>query len=50
MADEARLGAIIEIGPAPSAPRPADRNIAELAKYSGEYPSYSPAEVCERMR
>jgi hypothetical protein len=37
MADEARLGAIIEIGPAPSAPRPADRNIAELAKDSGEY-------------
>jgi hypothetical protein len=37
MADEARLGAIVEIGRAPSAPRPADRNIAELSKDTGEY-------------
>lgn len=36
-ADEARLGAIVEIGRAPSGPRPADRNIAEVAKDSGEY-------------
>ena len=37
MADEARVGAIVEIGRAPAAPRPADRNIAELAKGTGEY-------------
>jgi hypothetical protein len=37
MTDEARLGAIVEIGRANSAPRPADRNIAELAKDTGEY-------------
>jgi type IV secretory pathway VirD2 relaxase len=37
MADEARLGAIVEIGRASSAPRPADRNIAELSKDTGEY-------------
>jgi type IV secretory pathway VirD2 relaxase len=37
LADEARLGAIVEIGRAASTPRPADRNIAELAKDIGEY-------------
>lgn len=37
MTDEAKIGAIVEIGRAPSAPRPADRNIAELAKDTGEY-------------
>ncbi|MFN4925437.1 MULTISPECIES: DUF3363 domain-containing protein [Bradyrhizobium] len=37
MADEARIGAIVEIGRAPSTPRPADRNIAELAGGTGEY-------------
>ena len=37
MADEARLGAIVEIRRAPPALRPADRNIAELAKDTGEY-------------
>ena len=37
MTDEARVGAIVEIGCAPSSPRPADRNIAELAKGTGEY-------------
>jgi hypothetical protein len=37
MAEEARIGAIVEIGQAPSTPRPADRNIAELAAGTGEY-------------
>jgi type IV secretory pathway VirD2 relaxase len=37
MAEEARIGAIVGIGQAPSAPRPADRNIAELAAGTGEY-------------
>ena len=37
MVDEARLGVIVEIGRVPSAPRPADRNIAVLAKDTGEY-------------
>ena len=37
MAEEARIGAIVGIGRAPSAPRPADRNIAELAAATGEY-------------
>jgi hypothetical protein len=37
MTDEARIGAIVEIGRAPSTPRPADRNIAELARGTGEY-------------
>jgi type IV secretory pathway VirD2 relaxase len=37
MADEARIGAIVEIGRSPSTPRPADRNIAELAGGTGEY-------------
>jgi type IV secretory pathway VirD2 relaxase len=37
LADEARIGAIVEIGRAASTPRPADRNIAELAGGTGEY-------------
>ncbi|GGI33027.1 hypothetical protein GCM10010987_72340 [Bradyrhizobium guangdongense] len=37
IADEARIGAIVEIGRAPAGPRPADRNIAELARGTGEY-------------
>jgi hypothetical protein len=37
MADEARIGAIVEIGRAPSTPRPADRNIVEFAGGTGEY-------------
>jgi type IV secretory pathway VirD2 relaxase len=37
MADEAKVGAIVEIARAPSAPRPADRNIAELARGTSEY-------------
>jgi type IV secretory pathway VirD2 relaxase len=37
MAEEARIGAIVEIGRAPSTPRPADRNITELAGGIGEY-------------
>jgi type IV secretory pathway VirD2 relaxase len=37
MAEEARIGTIVEIGRAPSTPRPADRNIAELAVGTGEY-------------
>jgi Protein of unknown function (DUF3363) len=37
MADETRVGAIVEIGRVPSTPRPADRNIAELAGGTGEY-------------
>ena len=37
VADEARIGAIVEIGRAAAAPRPADRNIAELASGTGEY-------------
>jgi type IV secretory pathway VirD2 relaxase len=36
-ADKARIGAIVEIGRAASTPRPADRNIAELAGGTGEY-------------
>jgi hypothetical protein len=35
--DETRVGAIVEIGRAVSTPRPADRNIAELAGSIGEY-------------
>jgi Protein of unknown function (DUF3363) len=37
MADDAGIGAIVEIGRAASTPRPADRNIAELADGTGEY-------------
>lgn len=37
IANEARIGAIVQIGRAPSTPRPADRNIAELAGGTGEY-------------
>jgi type IV secretory pathway VirD2 relaxase len=37
MAHEARIGAVVEIGRAPSTLRPADRNIAELARGTGEY-------------
>ncbi|WP_246657147.1 DUF3363 domain-containing protein [Methylocystis sp. B8] len=36
-AEEASIGAIVEIAPAPAGPRPADRNIAQLAGTSGEY-------------
>ena len=36
-AEEASIGSIVEIAPAPAGPRPADRNIAELAGASGEY-------------
>jgi type IV secretory pathway VirD2 relaxase len=37
LADEVRIGAIVEIGRAASAPRPADRNIAEIARGTGQY-------------
>jgi hypothetical protein len=44
IADEARIGAIVEIGWASSTPRPADRNIAELSAGTGEYrPSHHKA-------
>lgn len=36
-AEEASIGSIVEIAPAPAGPRPADRNIAQLADASGEY-------------
>jgi type IV secretory pathway VirD2 relaxase len=36
-AEEASIGSIVEIVPAPAGPRPADRNIAQLAGASGEY-------------
>jgi type IV secretory pathway VirD2 relaxase len=36
-AEETRIGAIVEIGRTQSTPRPADRNIAELATGTGEY-------------
>jgi hypothetical protein len=36
-AEEASIGSIVEIAPASAGPRPADRNIAELAGASGEY-------------
>lgn len=35
--EEATIGAIVEIGPAPVGMRPADRNIAELARETGDY-------------
>jgi type IV secretory pathway VirD2 relaxase len=37
MAEEARIGAIVGVGQAPSTPRPADHNIAKLAAGTGEY-------------
>jgi type IV secretory pathway VirD2 relaxase len=37
VAEEASFGAIVEIAPAPASPRPADRNIVQLAGDSGEY-------------
>ncbi len=36
-AGEAKIGAIIEIGPAPAGPCPADHNIAEIARAAGDY-------------
>ena len=36
-AEEARIGAIVEIAPSAASPRPADRNIAELTRDTGEY-------------
>ncbi|WP_367119196.1 DUF3363 domain-containing protein [Methylocystis sp.] len=36
-AEEASIGSIVEIAPAPAGPRPADRNIAQLAGDSGDY-------------
>ncbi|WP_348273221.1 relaxase/mobilization nuclease and DUF3363 domain-containing protein [Methylocapsa sp. D3K7] len=35
--EEAKIGTIVEITPAPKVPRPADRNIAELARDTGDY-------------
>jgi type IV secretory pathway VirD2 relaxase len=37
MEEKIRLGSIVEIGRARSEPRPADRNIAEIAQATGEY-------------
>jgi hypothetical protein len=37
MEEEARIGSIVEIGRARSEPRPADRNIAEIAQATGVY-------------
>jgi type IV secretory pathway VirD2 relaxase len=36
-AEEASIGSIVEVAPAPAGPRPADRNIAQLAGASGDY-------------
>lgn len=36
-AEEASIGSIVEIAPAPAGQRPADRNIAQLAGASGDY-------------
>ncbi|MFZ3180642.1 MAG: DUF3363 domain-containing protein [Methylocystis silviterrae] len=36
-AEETSIGSIVEIAPAPAGPRPADRNIAQLAGASGDY-------------
>jgi len=36
-AEEATIGSIVEIAPAPTGPRPADRNIARIAGDSGVY-------------
>jgi type IV secretory pathway VirD2 relaxase len=47
MANEAKIGAIVEIGRAPSTPRPADRNIAELAGGTGEYRSSQHRAIAE---
>jgi len=35
--EEARIGTIVEIAPAAASPRPADRNIAVLARGTGDY-------------
>ena len=35
--EEAMIGSIVEIAPAPTGPRPADRNIARIAGDSGDY-------------
>jgi len=35
--EETKIGAIVEIAPAPKGPRPADRNIAALARDTGDY-------------
>ena len=37
MEEKIRMGSIVEIGRARSEPRPADRNIAEIAQATGEY-------------
>jgi len=36
-AEEASIGSIVEIAPAPTGPRPADRNIAHVARGTGDY-------------
>jgi hypothetical protein len=36
-AEEAKIGAIIAIDPAPNGPRAADRNVAEIAQATGDY-------------
>jgi type IV secretory pathway VirD2 relaxase len=35
--EEAKIGSIVEIAPSAASPRPADRNIAELARGTGDY-------------
>jgi hypothetical protein len=35
--EEATIGSIVEIAPTPTGPRPADRNIARLARETGDY-------------
>jgi len=35
--EEAAIGSIVEVGPAPTGPRPADRNIARIAGVAGDY-------------
>jgi type IV secretory pathway VirD2 relaxase len=35
--EEAKIGTIVEIAPSAASPRPADRNIAELARRTGDY-------------
>jgi type IV secretory pathway VirD2 relaxase len=49
-AEEASVGSIVEIAPAPAGPRPADRIIAQLAGDSGEYSASVHRAIAEASR
>jgi hypothetical protein len=49
-AEDAKIGSIVEIGPGPATPRPADRNIVKLARGTDDYVPSTHRAIAEASR